>query len=77
MLVEVGLVVVLDVVEVVVVEVVVVEEVVVEVKVEVLVVVVVVEIFLGKQKSFETSFIDENANLDTFKSAVVPQEFVV
>ena len=72
MLVEVGLVVVLDVVEVVVVEVVVVE-----VKVEVLVVIVVVEIFLGKQKSFETSFIDENANLDTFKSAVVPQEFVV
>ena len=47
------------------------EEVVVEV------VVVVVEILLGKQKSFETSFIDENANLETFKSAVVPQEFVV
>ena len=47
------------------------EEVVVEV------VVVVVEILLGKQKSFETSFIDENANLETFKSAVVPQENVV
>ena len=35
-----------------------------------------VEIFDGKQKSDETSFIDVKASLETFKNAVVPKEFV-
>ena len=35
-----------------------------------------VEIFDGKQKSAEISFIDVKANLETFKNAVVPKEFV-
>ena len=41
------------------------------------VVVVVAVTFLGKQKSVETSIIDVNASLETFKYAAIPQDLLV